>query len=221
MSFDQRRPSPRSNRRGDKVHSLRVSSAARGCTSGARICRALGPSPAGAGFYLSLPQKGGSSPPSPQSPVFRCRKPMGVPGQASPSKMRRVRGTRPAKHSPGGRGRCPGCAPGAAYAPDLLILSCWHPGKTGPQRAESRYQGAFWRIPGASNKYAVRPHATRPGVPRSTCDSPERRWHPRRGRTRWQCGSQLRMTGRTDGPRKERGDGLWAISQGQRQATSR
>lgn len=109
----------------------------------------------------------------------------------------------PRQHSLGGRDRCPVCAPGAAYAPDLLILSCWHPGKTGPRRAESRYQGAFWRIPGASNKYAVRPHATRPGVPRSTCDSPERRWHPRRGRTRWQCGSQLRMTGRTDGPEKK------------------
>lgn len=47
----------------------------------------------------------------------------------------------PRQHSLGGRDRCPVCAPGAAYAPDLLILSCWHPGKTGPRRVESRYQG--------------------------------------------------------------------------------
>lgn len=97
-------------------------------------------------------QKGGSIPPSPKPPVFRRREPMGVPGQASPSICAECKGHAQAAQS-GRPGSLPGLRSRGRIRPkNLLILSCWHPGKTGPRRAESRYQGAFWRQSSALNK---------------------------------------------------------------------
>nr|DAL46983.1 MAG TPA_asm: hypothetical protein [Caudoviricetes sp.] len=53
--------------------------------------------------------------------------------------MRSVRGTHPGKHTPGGRDRGPGCAQAPCEGRGANLLFCQHPGKTGPQRAESRY----------------------------------------------------------------------------------
>lgn len=89
----------------------------------------------------SLPclQKGGPTPPSPNLQYSDAGSRWAYRGRPAHPYAQSARDT-PRQHSLGGRDRCPVCAPGAAYAPDLLVLSCWHPGKTGPRRAESRYQ---------------------------------------------------------------------------------
>lgn len=92
------------------------------------------------GGILPCLQKGGSSPPSPILLYSDAGSRWAYRGRPAHPYAQSARDT-PRQHSLGGRDRCPVCAPGAAYAPDLLILSCWHPGKTGPRRAESRYQG--------------------------------------------------------------------------------
>ena len=127
----------------------------------------------------------------------------------------------------------------------LSFLPCRHPGKTGPRRAESRYQRAslcvttipqknigtlrFWQVfvkPSTASHCGKRCRSGRnsgtmpagANLPRNeTAYLAARRWVeqpastprpayckgrvPRRDRTRWQCGSQLRMTAGTDRPR--------------------
>ena len=46
----------------------------------------------------------------------------------------------PGQHSHGSRDRCPVCAPGLWANTSFYVFFFWRSGKTGPRRAESRYQ---------------------------------------------------------------------------------
>ena len=65
----------------------------------------------------------------------------GRTGAGQPIHTRRVQGTHPGS-TVWEAGIVARSALQGPHTPLPPILSCWHPGKTGPRRAESRYQGA-------------------------------------------------------------------------------
>ena len=76
----------------------------------------------------------------------------GRTGAGQPIHARRVQGTHPVSTVWDAGIVARSALQGSHTPQNLLILSCWHPGKTGPQRAESRYHGAsFGDLPGAES----------------------------------------------------------------------
>lgn len=158
MSFDQRQPKPRWNRRGTKFIASGSVVRPGGPLSGARICRSLGHFTGGAeGFSRASRRAVRFRPPRSSNNAGSRWAYRGRPAHPYAQSARDT----PRQHSLGSRDRCPVCAPGAAYAPDLLIFVLLAPRKDGAAAGgiplPRRLLADTWRLkkircPSACNK---------------------------------------------------------------------
>ena len=151
----------------------------------------------------NFPEPG--SAPGPVIPLsFSCFPMPGADGRTGVDQQR-ARATL-GTHDPRSRDRRPGCAPGAHTLPNLLS-SFGTPERRGRGGRNPATRGYRPLLPGGKCLGTFPAMFTGRKTGGKFC--PPEVADPRRGRKRWQCGSQLRMTGRTDGPRKEKEGGVY------------